>query len=205
MKLYIKRFIHRAGDLSDFRALRFTRYNQYESMILLTIKYLESHNVQFHYGTKAVNVEFDTQKDKKAVKCITIIRDGNEEGVDLTENDLVFVTNGGYVENLSFDDQNQLAPFNKEIREDGGWDMWHKIATQNPSFGHPNKFCYDPEQSNWMSTIVAALDNRIPPHVRKACKRDPFNGKMVIGGIVIAKDSSWLLNWTLNRQPQFRS
>ena len=35
-----------------------------------------------------------------------------------------------------------------EIKEGGGWDMWRKIAAQDPAFGHPDKFCYDPEQSN---------------------------------------------------------
>ena len=34
MKLYIKRYIHHIGGLPDFTALRFTRYNQYESIIL---------------------------------------------------------------------------------------------------------------------------------------------------------------------------
>ncbi len=42
MKLYIKRYIHHIGGLPDFSALRFTRYNQYESMILPMITYLES-------------------------------------------------------------------------------------------------------------------------------------------------------------------
>ena len=205
MKLYIKRFIHHVGGLPDFKALRFTKYNQYESMILPMIKYLESRDVQFHYGTKVVNVEFDIQKDKKVAKCITVIRDGSEESIDLTENDLVFITNGGCVENSSLGNQNQPAPFNKEIKEGGGWDMWRKIAAQDPSFGHPDKFCYDPEQSNWMSATVTTLDDRIPPDVQKICKRDPFSGKVVTGGIVTVKDSNWLLSWTFNRQPQFRS
>ncbi|MEG0020199.1 MAG: oleate hydratase, partial [Oscillospiraceae bacterium] len=59
MKIYIRRYIHHVGGLPDFTALRFTKYNQYESMILPMIKYLEDNNVQFHYGTKVVNVEFD--------------------------------------------------------------------------------------------------------------------------------------------------
>ena len=205
MKLYIKRFIHHVGGLPDFKALRFTKYNQYESMILPMIKYLESRDVQFHFGTKVVNVEFDIQKDKKVAKCITVIRDGSEESIDLTENDLVFITNGGCVENSSLGDQNHPAPFSKEIKEGGGWDMWRKIAAQDPSFGHPDKFCYDPEQSNWMSATVTTLDDRIPPYVQKICKRDPFSGKVVTGGIVTVKDSNWLLSWTFNRQPQFRS
>lgn len=40
MKLYIKRFIHHVGGLPDFKALRFTRDNQYDSMILPMLKYL---------------------------------------------------------------------------------------------------------------------------------------------------------------------
>ena len=33
MKLYIQRFIHHIGGLPDFSALKFTKYNQYESVI----------------------------------------------------------------------------------------------------------------------------------------------------------------------------
>ena len=46
MKRYLQRYIHHIGGLPDFTALRFTRYNQYESMILPMVKYLESFGVQ---------------------------------------------------------------------------------------------------------------------------------------------------------------
>lgn len=205
MKLYIKRFIHHVGGLPDFTALRFTKYNQYESMILPMIKYLESYGVQFHYNTKVVNVEFDIQPEKKVAKRVLVLHEGKEESIDLTEDDLIFITNGGCVENSSLGSQNAPAPFHSEIKEGGGWDMWRKIAAQDPAFGHPDKFCHDPEKSNWMSATVTTLDNRIPPYVQKICQRDPFSGKVVTGGIVTAKDSNWLLSWTFNRQPQFRS
>ena len=205
MKLYIKRFVHHVGGLPDFKALRFTKYNQYESMILPMIKYLESHNVQFHYNTKVVNVEFDIQTDRKLAKRVELLVDNRTEYVDLTENDLVFITNGGCVENSTIGSQNAPAAFNTEIKPGGGWDMWRKIAAQDPSFGHPDKFCYDPEQSNWMSATVTTLDQKIIPYIKNICKRDPFSGGVVTGGIVTVKDSSWLLSWTINRQPQFRS
>ena len=205
MKRYIQRYIHHIGGLPDFKALRFTKYNQYESMILPMIKYLESYNVQFHFKTQVVNVEFDIQPDKKVAKSIQVIRDGKEESIDLTENDLVFITNGGCVENSTFGSQNTPAPFNTEIKEGGGWDMWRKIAAQDSSFGNPDKFCYNPEESNWMSATVTTLDDKIPPYIQKICQRDPFSGRTVTGGIVTVKDSNWLLSWTINRQPQFRS
>ena len=204
MKLYIKRYIHHIGGLPDFTALRFTKYNQYESMILPMVQYLKSFGVQFHYGVKVVNVEFDCSGNKKRATRIDLISEGKEDAIDLTENDLVFITNGGCVENSAIGSQNKPAAFNKEIKEGGGWDMWRKIAAQDPAFGHPDKFCYDPEQSNWMSATVNTLDQRIVPYIKKICKRDPFSGKVVTGGIVTVKDSSWLLSWTINRQPQFR-
>jgi len=205
MKLYLKRFIHHVGGLPDFTALRFTRYNQYESMILPMVHYLQEHGVDFQYNTKVVNVEFDIRNGRKAARRIVLQREGRGDAIDLTDNDLVFITNGGCVENSAYGSQNEPAAFNKTIREGGGWDMWRKIAAQDPSFGHPDKFCSDPEQSNWMSATVTTLDRRIVPYIEKICKRDPFSGKVVTGGIVTARDSGWLLSWTINRQPQFRN
>ena len=150
------------------------------------------------------NVEFSITDGKKQATRIDVIADGAENHIDLTENDLVFITNGGCVENSTLGSQDKPAEFRPEIKEGGGWDMWRKIAAQDPSFGHPDKFCYDPEQSNWMSATVNTLDGKIVPYIQKICKRDPFSGKVVTGGIVTVKDSSWLLSWTINRQPQFR-
>ena len=204
MKRYIQRYIHHIGGLPDFKALRFTKYNQYESMILPMIKYLESFGIQFHFGVKVVNVQFDCRPERKLATRIDVIRDGQEESIDLTENDLVFITNGGCVENSTMGSQNKPAEFRPEIKAGGGWDMWRKIAAQDPAFGNPDKFCGNPELCNWMSATVETLDQRIIPYIKKICKRDPFTGKVVTGGIVTVKDSSWLLSWTINRQPQFR-
>ncbi|SDW10368.1 oleate hydratase [Streptococcus equinus] len=205
MKRYLKRYINHISGLPDFTALRFTRYNQYESMILPMVKYLESFGVVFHYNTKVINVEFDCQKDKKVAKRLDILSDAEKSSIDLTENDFVFITNGGCVENSSYGSQDKPACFNKDIKEGNGWDMWRKIAVQDESFGHPDKFCSSPEKSNWMSATVTTLDDKIPTFIQKICKRDPFSGNIVTGGIVSVKDSNWLLSWTVNRQPQFRN
>ena len=205
MKRYIKRYIHHIGGLPDFTALRFTKYNQYESMILPMVKYLEKAGVAFHYNTRVVNVEFHVEPDRKQATRIEIVTEGETRYVDLTENDLVFITNGGCVENSAMGSQNTPAPYDPEIKPGGGWDMWRRIAAQSPDFGNPDKFCYDSELCNWMSATVETLDQRIIPYIKNICKRDPFTGKVVTGGIVTVKDSSWLLSWTINRQPQFRT
>ena len=68
MKLYFQRFIHHIGGLPDFSALKFTKYNQYESLILPMQKYLENAGVNFKFGTEVTNVIFDISEDKKIAK-----------------------------------------------------------------------------------------------------------------------------------------
>lgn len=204
MKRYMQRYIHHIGGLPDFTALRFTKYNQYESMVLPMVKYLEEHGVQFHYGIKVMNVLFDIHDGKKLAKTIVLEREGQAEHIDLTENDLVFYTNGSNVENSTYGSQTKATGMDGEIHEGGSFDLWRKIAAQDPAFGRPDKFCTDPEDSNWVSATVNTLDERILPYIRNICRRDPLSGKVVTGGIVTVKDSSWLLSWTINRQPQYR-
>ncbi|MGJ7911717.1 oleate hydratase [Neobacillus sp. LXY-1] len=203
MKLYIQRFIHHLGGLPDLSTLKFTKYNQYESLILPMMKYLEAHGVHFQYNTRVTNVIFDIQHDKKVATKIICQRDGNLECIDLIEDDLVFVTNGSCTENSSLGDDHHAPLFNDS--EGGCWELWRNIAEQDPSFGNPDKFCTNTKATTWESATVTTLDGRIPPYIEKVCKRDPFSGKVVTGGIVTVKDSNWLMSYTLNRQPHFKN
>jgi oleate hydratase len=205
MKRYMQRFVHHIGGLPDFTALRFTKYNQYESIVLPMVKYLEDHGVQFHCNTKVMDIQFDIQPGKKLAKTIVIEHEGQNERIDLTENDLVFYTNGSNVENSTYGSQTKACGMDGEIHEGGAFDLWRKVAKQDPSFGNPDKFCTDPEDSNWVSATINTLDGKILPYIQKICKRDPLSGGVVTGGIVTAKDSAWLLSWTINRQPQYRN
>ncbi len=205
MKLYIQRFIHHIGGLPDFQALKFTKYNQYESLILPMVKYLETFGVDFRYDTKVTNVIFDISSDKKVAKKLEYINDGKAKAIDLTENDLVFITNGSCTENSTLGDNNLAAELKTQPGEGGCWELWAKIAAQDPSFGHPEKFCSDIHATNWESATVTTLDDKIPPYLEKMCKRDPFSGKVVTGGIITVKDSNWLMSYTFNRQPHFKA
>ena len=202
MKLYIQRFIHHIGGLPDLSALKFTKYNQYESLILPMVRYLEAHNVNFQYDTQVTNVVFDIQGGKKVAKQLVLVRGGKEEVIDLLEDDLVFVTNGSCTENSALGDDDH-APVLKTT-PGGCWELWRNIAKQDPAFGRPDKFCTDTKATNWESATVTTLDGRIPPYIQKICGRDPFAGKVVTGGIVTAKDSAWLMSWTVNRQGHFK-
>ncbi|WP_190320343.1 oleate hydratase, partial [Enterobacter hormaechei] len=83
MKLYLHRFIHHIGGLPDFSALKFTKYNQYESLVLPLVKWLQDHGVVFQYGTEVTDVDFDLQPGRKQATRIHWMRDGVAGGVDL--------------------------------------------------------------------------------------------------------------------------
>ena len=204
MKLYIQRFIHHIGGLPDFSALKFTKYNQYESLILPMQKYLESHGVQFQFNTEVTNVIFDFDGEKKVAKKIVCKVNGVEQEIELTENDLVFVTNGSCTEGTIYGDHTHAPVGDAEVRTSGCWSLWKNIAAQHPSFGHPEKFCGDISRSNWESATITTDNEEIIQQIEKICKRDPRSGWVVTGGIVSCKDSSWLLSWTINRQGQFK-
>ena len=40
-------------------------------------------------------------------------------------------------------DQNHAPNGDAEVRTSGVWSLWKNIAKQDPSFGHPEKFCSD--------------------------------------------------------------
>lgn len=202
MRRYICRFIHHIGGLPDFSALKFTKFNQYESLAMPLAKYLESHGVKIQFSTTVTNVEFDISKEKKVAKRLTYREKGVEKELSLTENDLIFITNGSNVESSTLGDNHTPAVMNTNLGP--SWELWKRIAEQDPVFGKPDKFCGNIAESNWESATIMTLDDKIPPYIEKICKRDPFNGRVVTGGIVTVKDSSWLMSFTLNRQPHFK-
>ena len=210
MKRYLCRYVHHIDGLPDFSALRFTKYNQYESMILPLIKYLKNNGVKIDYGIDVKNVIFKSKQNKKVATKIVYENDGETKEIDLTEDDLVFITNGCCTDTSCYGDQDN-APDLSIIKNGKGesWDLWKSIASQasNGEFGNPDKFCNHVDKTNWMSATIEVSDDYIIKHIINICKRDPRDGKVTTGGIVTVKDSmeNWYLSWTINRQPQFKS
>ncbi len=208
MKRYLQRFVHHIDGLPDFTALRFTKYNQYESMILPLQNYLTSHGVVFDFGIEVTDIKFDISANRKRAIELDYDKDGQSVKKELTDDDLVFVTNGCCTDVSCYGDQTH-APDLSKIHPNTGdsWNLWNKIAKNDPSFGNPSAFTSDPDVTNWMSATIETKDKDIIEHIKAICHRDPLAGKVTTGGIVTVKDSekNWFCSWTINRQPQFRS
>lgn len=210
MKRYLCRYVHHIDGLPDFSALRFTKYNQYESMILPLIEYLKKHDVDVQFGMDVKNVVIEEVDGKKTAKQLIYIKDNEEHSIPLTADDLVFITNGCCTDTSSYGDQTHAPDLSHIVNGQGeSWDLWKNIAKQanHDEYGHPDVFCSNTEATNWMSATVETSNEDIIQNIMNICKRDPRAGKVTTGGIVTVKDSvnNWFLSWTINRQPQFRS
>lgn len=210
MKRYLCRYVHHIDGLPDFSALRFTKYNQYESMILPLIEYLKKHDVDVQFGMDVKNVVIEDVDGKKTAKELIYVKDNKEQSIPLTADDLVFITNGCCTDTSCYGDQTHAPDLSHIVNGQGeSWDLWKNIAKQakHDEYGHPDVFCSDTEATNWMSATVETSNEDIIQHIMNICIRDPRAGKVTTGGIVTVKDSvnNWFLSWTINRQPQFRS
>lgn len=205
VKIYMQRFSHGMRTMPDFSSLKFTKYNEYDSLILPLVKYLEGFGVQFEYGCLVKNVEFDIHDDKKIAKRILYNKNGQEKCVELSINDLVFVTNASCTESSTLGDNDHPAVLNLQNGQGDCWQLWRHIASQDPSFGHPEKFCSNIEATKWQSCTITTFDKRIPTYIQKITGRDPFNGMDATGGIITVKDSSWFMSYGIKRQPVFKT
>lgn len=202
MRRYLLRFIHHIETLTDLSSLKFTRYNQYESLVLPLVTFLKDHGVHFEYDTEVTAITVDTSAGAKVARTLALTTAGQSRTIELSEDDLVFVTNGSITESTTFGDNDHPAPI---VTDAGGaWKLWKQLAAQDPAFGHPEKFCENIPAANWViSATITLTDDRIVPYITKLTKRDPRSGAIITGGPCNFRDSSWLYGFTMSRQPHF--
>ena len=204
MRRYLLRFIHHVGKLADMSALKFTKYNQYESLITPLVRWLESHGVKFHFDTTITNIDVNCKQNKKIAQKIELIKSGRRREIKLSPDDLVFVTNGSITESTTYGDNDTPAEQTHELG--ASWQLWKNLAAQCDEFGRPEKFCENIPAANWViSATITLFDDTVVPYIEKICKKNPHSGSIVSSGPVTIKDSNWLYGFSISRQPHFRA
>ena len=203
MRRYAMRFIHHIDGLPDLSALKFNKYNQYESMTKPLLAYLQSHDVDICYNTQVENVVVDTSNGEKVAKKLILTRDGEHQEIDLSPDDLVYVTNGSIVESSTYGTHHTPAPITHKLG--GSWHLWQNLAEQDEAFGHPEVFCENiPERAWFVSATMTMKDATLEPYFERLTKRDIHQHRVNTGGIITVTDSNWMLSFTIHRQPHFK-
>jgi oleate hydratase len=203
MKRYMHRFIHLIPGMSRLKGLVFSKYNQYDSFILPLKIHLQNKGVNFVFDTTVTDLDIEINGNEKIVKAIHLVHNGKEEIVETSSDDLVFFTNGSMTENSSLGSMDSAPVLNTS--EGACWTLWKKIAQKDKAFGNPQVFCGDIDKTKWESFTITAKGPKMRQLLENFAERKILPHKIVTGGPVTIKDSSWLLTYTVSRQPHFKN
>ncbi|MEK4851156.1 oleate hydratase [Paenibacillus sp. FSL H7-0756] len=199
VKRYMERFMHLISGMNQLKGILHTEYNQFDSLILPLMKWLEREGVHFDKGHQVTDLELDINGDEKVVTAIQVLVNGSPKIIPVTRGDLVMVTNGSMTENSTLGDLDHPAVLNRSLTERGCWSLWEKLAAKSPDFGRPEVFCGDIDKSKWLSFTMTFTDDEIVfPYLLELTGDAPG-----MGGVVTIKDSSWMMSWTAPKQPHF--
>ena len=201
MKRYMQRFIHLLPGMNKLQGILFSEYNQYDSFVLPLLKWLKERGVKFENETLVTDLDMNITDSEKVVTGIHIIKNGKEEVIKTTRDDLVFVTNGSMTENSTLGSMDKAPKLN---REPGPvWNLWKNIAKKDKAFGRPEVFCGNIDKTKWESFTMTFKDSKMEDVLKKLTGNDPHSGKGITGSVVTFKDSNWGMSFTGSRQPHF--
>ena len=195
---YLFRCLQSVSSLPTNAWIRLTPYNQYECLVLPIVQWLQGKGVHIHGNTVVTDIEFDSSGTGKTVRNISLEHEGKEQHIAINEHDKVFVTLGSMTANCTTGSTTEPPDLS---REEGAssWDLWEKIARNQPDFGKPSVFHSDIEKTKWVSFTLIFHNPTFFALTRK------FSGEHAeIDGPITLKDSPWLLTYGLPPQPHFR-
>lgn len=198
VKRYMERFMHLIGGMNRLIGILHTEYNQYDSLILPLITWLQQQGVNFEYGAAVTDIGFNFFGYEKTATSIRYVQNGKEEVIQIKEDDLVLFTNGSMTQNTVRGNLDHPAALNRS-QDRGCFSLWEKIARKSSSFGRPEVFCTDIDKTKWVSFTITLRDDGIVFPRLLALTGD----KPGMGGLVTIKDSNWLMSWVVPKQPHF--
>ena len=116
IRRHVLRFIHRINRLPYLPALKRIKCNQYKSLVILLVKYLESHGITFEYNTVVKDIKVDKLGKDLIAKHLILEADGEFVVRELIEDDFVFVTNDSITESRTYENNDTSVPVSKKRR-----------------------------------------------------------------------------------------
>lgn len=197
MRRYAVRFMHQLHLIRSLRGILRTKYDQYGSLIRPLEKYLADHGVNFVSGATVTDMDIRIDGNDKTVTALHIGEGSDAQIVPVAEKDLVFFTNGSMTQNSTQGSMTEAPVMNRDAVHKGCFSLWEKLADKCPEYGHPEKFSFDPDKSNFVSCSVTVRD--YPQFFDYlAEKTGNPTGK---GGYSTFVDTPWFINYNVPLQP----
>lgn len=196
-KRYCLRFTHLFSTIDTMAGIYRTQFNQYDAMVRPIVGWLKERGVIFRAKTEVTDIDVAIDGKEKTATRIRYLAGGEEGDIDLSPDDLVFVTNGSMTADTTYG-SSTTAPALQAEKYGSAWKLWQRLAAKSPDFGRPAAFCTDIARTKWESITVTAHDSTFFELL------EAFSGSEAgKGGLVTIKDSNWLLTVVLNHQPHY--
>jgi len=196
-KRYLHRFMLEFSRIETLAGVKRTVFNQHDSLVLPLQSWLKAQGVQMRIGCSVTDLDHRTTGGQLGITGIHCLRQGRQERIAVSADDLVFVQNASMTDASSFGTMTS-APPQLTKADSGGWTLWEKLAAGRPEFGNPAAFNSSVAQSCWESFTVTC---RSPAFFDEMMR---FSGNEAgTGGLVTFKDSNWLMSIVLAHQPHF--
>jgi oleate hydratase len=193
VKRYLARFMMYAPGVTHLHGILHTEFNEYDSIIKPMVVWLQSLGVQFQMGTTAIDIDLADSDGDTVVTGLTLRDAEGQRHLDLTRDDLVFLTNGSLTQNTTMGDTHTKAPMNTDTLDRGCFTLWEKLAARDPKFGNPSTFLSNTEKTNFISFFPTITGDRSFFDYIETKSGD----RAGTGGGMSIIDSSWKLSFVL--------
>lgn len=200
---YIRRFMHNGHGLSDFHPVYEGRVNFHHAVTEPVAAFLESRGVDFQCHTTVTDIIMDPPDKCHRVSAIewTKANEPKKGTINLSQNDIAIVSLGNIMSGAATGSNTtppdlELIEIHKDLDEN--WLLWLELCTKHPKFGNAYNFC------------TRMLQSRLEVFTVTLRSPEFFNRLVALTGdqpgsvpYVTLKDSTWLLNMSVPRQPFF--
>jgi oleate hydratase len=195
---YLFRTLRLFPDLYDMTNILRTPHAQRQSFIDPLVAWLKAKGVNFLEGVVVKTIGFAQSPGSVTVNGVEYVRAGVAHSVAIAPDDILLVTTGSQIANLSTG--SMRAPPPPTILGGGpSVALWRQLAGLGPDFGDPNVF-FNPAGSDdwrWVSFTVTTRASDFLD-LMAALTGNPTG----TGGLVTLRDSGWLLSLTIFHQPE---
>ncbi|KAJ3063937.1 hypothetical protein HDU98_000325, partial [Podochytrium sp. JEL0797] len=222
-KRYCLRFMHEVPKLFNMGGIWRSPFNQYDSIIAPTEKWLRDQGVIFENNTNVTSLDFEVEAEERYIQLytftqhlfvsllivsfgtrsvyrISLKRDGISETIDVSKTDRVFTTLGSMTAASSIGTTNTPCPpvLQQVAQQDPTWALWSDIAKRQPDFGHPEAFYKDINASMFQSFSVTCYTSTFFDRYIAWSGNQPGTG-----ALVTFKNSKWGMSIVVPHQPHF--
>ncbi|KRM59005.1 oleate hydratase [Ligilactobacillus animalis] len=177
LRRYMHQMIYEFTQIEHLVGVNRTRYNQFESIMLPLIKYLEGQGCKFVMNSRVEAFDFKetSMQDEITVTGLEILDTATNEKkhVTIDSDTAVFFTNGSITDSASLGDFNTPAPENMDYGAASS--LWKQATQHFYNLGNPDKFFADRNASEWVSFTLTIKDHLLLNEITRITTQLPGN------------------------------